>query len=63
MPVKPQKWGPRVLITAILLIGAFTLRALGINSVTEWIIIACAVSYLGADIVTLARSYKPPQHF
>lgn len=63
MPVKTQKWGPRVLITAILLVGAFTLRALGINSVTEWIIIGCAVSYLGVDIATLARSYKPSGHF
>lgn len=63
MPEKPQKWGPRVLITAILLVGAFTLRALGINSVTEWIIIGIAASYLGVDVVTLARSYKPTQHF
>lgn len=63
MPEKNSKWGPRVLITAILLVGSFTLRALGINTVTEWIIIGVAVSYLGLDVRTLVKGYKPTQHF
>lgn len=33
------------IIAAIMLIGAFTLRALGINHITEYIIIGIAVVY------------------
>lgn len=34
----------------IMLVGAFTLRALGINSLTEYIIVAIAVSHLGLNM-------------
>ncbi|MBA7710746.1 hypothetical protein ES703_119692 [subsurface metagenome] len=35
----------RDVIALVMLIGAFTLRALGINTITEYIIIGIAVGY------------------
>lgn len=58
-----EAWQPRHVITLVMLIGAFVLRALGINSITEYIIIAIAVSYLGLDLRTTIKSFKPTQHF
>lgn len=37
----------RDLIAAILLIGCFVLRAMGINSLTEYLIAGIALVYLG----------------
>jgi len=45
-----SKWTPRDVIALVLIGGAFILRALGINSLTEWIIIAIAAVYFGASI-------------
>ena len=35
----------RDVVALVMLIGAFTLRALGINTITEYIIIGIAVAY------------------
>ena len=46
------RWTPRDVIALVMVIGAFVLRALGINHVTEWIIVGVGGAYLG---ITLAR--------
>ena len=38
------------IVTCVLLIGAFVLRAIGINTITGLIIIAIAVGYLGLSV-------------
>lgn len=40
-----KRWKPKDVIALVLLIGAFTLRGLGINSFTETIIIVVAGGY------------------
>lgn len=50
-----QNWQPRDLIALIALIGALALRAIGINSITEWIIVAVTVGYLGLSAPRLRR--------
>lgn len=54
-----KAWQPRHVITAILLVGAFVLRGLGIDSVTEYIIIGVAVTYLGLDLNAALKTLKP----
>lgn len=46
-----------------MLVGAFVLRGLGVNTVTEYIIIGVAVSYLGLDLRAFIKGFKPSQHF
>lgn len=54
------KWEPRDAIAAILLIGAFGLRALGVNSLTEYLIIGVAVSY--GCVAVGARLTRPKKN-
>ncbi len=54
----PQLTGKDV-IALVMILGAFGLRAIGINHVTEWIIIGIGASYFGADVFTRGRGPKP----
>lgn len=44
------RWGPQDVIVLVLLVGAFGLRAMGINSFTESVIIAVAVGNAGLQL-------------
>lgn len=63
MKAVKEAWQPRHVITLVMLVGAFVLRGLGVNTVTEYIIIGVAVSYLGLDLRATIKSFKPSQHF
>ena len=45
-----MKWQPKDIIALVLILGAFILRSLGINHVTEWIIAGVGSAYFGVDI-------------
>ena len=53
-----MKWEPKDIIAIIMILGAFVLRSLGINHVTEWIIVGVGGSYFGHDIL---RQYIQPR--
>ena len=40
---------PKDVIALVMILGAFGLRALGIDHVTEWVIIGIGGAYFGAD--------------
>jgi len=50
---------PKDIIALVLIVGAFTLRAIGINSLTEWVIVGIGLSYFGADVFPRLRGPRP----
>ena len=54
-----ERWTPRDVVALVMIVGAFTLRALGINHVTEWVIVGVGGGYLGLGVATRAtRVYR-----
>jgi len=56
------KWQPRDIVALVCLIGALGLRALGINSLTEYIIIGILVLYLGASLPSKLIASRTPSN-
>ena len=56
------RWTPRDVIALVMIIGAFGLRALGINHVTEWVIVGVGGAYLGIGAVRQGVSYIRTSH-
>lgn len=49
-----QRWTPRDVVALVMIIGAFALRGLGINHVTEWVIVGVGGGYLGIGVAARA---------
>lgn len=43
-------WTPRDVVALVMVIGALILRGLGIDHITEWIIIGVGGAYLGLSV-------------
>ena len=50
-----SNWKPKDLITLVILLGCFLLKALGINSTTDIILYATALGHLGLSITTMRK--------
>lgn len=53
-----MKWQPKDVLALVMILGAFILRMMGINHITEWIIVGVGGSYFGHDIV---KQYIQPR--
>ncbi len=54
-----QRWTPRDVVALVMIVGAFALRAIGVNHVTEWVIVGVGGGYLGLGVATgVTRVYR-----
>ena len=56
-----MKWTPKDVVALVMIVGAFGLRFVGINHITEWIIIGVGGGYLGLGIPATIREHYPPK--
>lgn len=45
-----MKWTPRDVIACIIVLGCFTLKALGLDNVVSWTLLAVVGAYYGIDL-------------
>lgn len=54
-----ERWTPRDVVALVMIVGAFALRGLGINHITEWVIVGVGGGYLGLGVAVRAtRVYR-----
>lgn len=57
-----MKWAPRDVIAVIIIVGCFSLLAIGMDSFISWTLLAVVAAYYGIDLspaIRLGRNQKP----